>query len=272
MPAPGRDLAGLYAVPPAEFVRARNALAVRLRKAGRAEEAGEVQRLRRPSPALWAVNRLAGEAPDALIDLVRAVERLQRAQLGAGSGLAEATGRQRAALDGLVTRARALLTAAGLAATPAVLDRVSATLLGAAVDPRGRADLQRGWLAEERAAPGFEAFGLRPVPRAVRREQARPTPAPAPARPDRRVEADAARARADAAREVRAARQRATQLERRAAQRQRIADTAAKVVERLRAHLGRTEQRLARERQAAAEAARVAARARHDAEQLGQRP
>jgi hypothetical protein len=273
MIGPGRDIADLYAVPPADFVRARNSVAARLRKAGRSEEAGEVQRLRKPSPALWAVNRLAGEAPGELTDLVKAVERLQGAQLKAGPGLAEATTRQRTALEQLVTRARGLLTGAGLAATPAVLGKVSATIVGAVVDPQARADLQRGRLTEERSAPGFDAFGLRPVLREPRRDRAaprdgeavRPAPAAGPAGPDRRARADARRARAAADREARAAGRRAAQLERQAARRQRRADQAARAVERITAQLRQAEQRLARERQATDEAARFAARARREA-------
>ena len=46
----------LFTLPPEEFVAARDRLAAELKEAGKADEAAEVKRLRRPSVVAWAVN------------------------------------------------------------------------------------------------------------------------------------------------------------------------------------------------------------------------
>ena len=51
--------AALRDVAPRDFVRARNALAVRLAKDGKANAGRQIGRLRRPSPVVWALNRTA---------------------------------------------------------------------------------------------------------------------------------------------------------------------------------------------------------------------
>lgn len=263
----------VYRSRPDEFVRTRNAVAAELRKAGQDDQAAKIQSLRKPSPALWVVNKLAHELPDGVADLVKAVEHLQSAQIRAQPHVSEAAGQQRRALDRLVTRAAILLKGAGLPASPAVLNRVSGTLLGAAVDPDARSDLRRGRLTEERSAPGFEAFALRRVrpgvadsfvPETAR--ERRPATERQHAEADRRARSETAQARRTAQRQARAANRRATQLEQKAIQRERVAGRAAKIVESLREELGQAEERLSGERHAADEAARFAARARQEAE------
>ena len=56
-------LRDLFAVPPAEFTTARDALAKELRAQGRDAEAKEVTSLRRPTAPVWAVNQLARRSP-----------------------------------------------------------------------------------------------------------------------------------------------------------------------------------------------------------------
>jgi len=133
----------------------------------------EVARLRKPSPALWAVNQLAHEHTGELGAFLTAVDQLRKAQLGrGGGGVNQAAARQRNALDNLGTLAAGLLVSAHLPATPVVLQRVSATLRGAAADTDARERLRHGRLPEELSAPGFEAFAG--MARAGRREPATP--------------------------------------------------------------------------------------------------
>ena len=54
----------LFALPPAEFIAARDALAKRLKADGDATRAAEVKALRRPSVAAWAVNQVARRKPE----------------------------------------------------------------------------------------------------------------------------------------------------------------------------------------------------------------
>ena len=71
----------LYAVPPAAFTAARNRISAELRKAGRAADAQAIARMRKPSAALWAVNRLARDDRPAVAGFVTAVDRLRQKQL-----------------------------------------------------------------------------------------------------------------------------------------------------------------------------------------------
>jgi len=254
-----REVDEVFTSRPSEFVRARDAVAARLRKAGRRSEAAEVARLRRPSPALWAVNQLGHEHAGELGAFLTAVDQLRTAQLGrGGGGVNQAATRQRNALQNLVALATGILIAAHLAATPAVLQRVSATLLGAAADTDARERLRHGRLTEEHAAPGFEAFaGIAPAAR-----QERPAPAREKPQRKRRARPPSREQERAAERDARAAGVRASKLEREARRLRQRAETSAKAVERLRAQLRESEERLTHERQAAEEAERSAERAR----------
>ena len=72
-------VARLYAVPMAEFTAARNRAVRDLREGGRDADARAVARLRKPSAALWAVNRLASTERKSIADLFDAVAQLRRA-------------------------------------------------------------------------------------------------------------------------------------------------------------------------------------------------
>jgi hypothetical protein len=162
-PIPPRILEELYAVPPSQFTRVRNAQVADLRKARRPEIAEAVRRLRRPASPLWAVNQLGHHDPKRLAAFVEAVDRARRAQLHEPRTAGEALARQRAALEALVDLARARLEDNGLKASPAALRRISNTLQGAAVDRRRADALRHGRLTEELPAPGFDAFaGVKP--------------------------------------------------------------------------------------------------------------
>ncbi len=164
----------LRAVPPRDFVGARNALAAQLAKGGKAAEARQVARLRRPSPVAWALNRAAAARPRELGALVDAVDRLRRAQLGGGD-LRAAAERYRSAFEPLVRGAGQALREAGAAVSAARDRRIRSTLLAAVTD-RGR---------EVRSRPGSSSTGRgrstppirpSPLPRA-RRERLAASPA-----------------------------------------------------------------------------------------------
>jgi hypothetical protein len=248
----------LYGLPLEEFVRARNGLAARLRKAGRTDAAAEIAALRKPSAPVWAINQLARAEAGAITRLLDATDALRNAQLGrdrGGDPGARAVA-QRTALEQLVDRAAALLHPHGSDVPADTRARLSASLLGAAADRDLREDLRRGRLDRELKAPGFEVFaGARPVT---------PT-APPPARP--RVDARRhrkAEARAQAV--VRAARKealalaaKADQLARAAAEKERAAASAKEAAEHARqaASEAGAGLRAAEERLAAAHQTRV---------------
>jgi hypothetical protein len=148
----------LYALPLADFTRARNARAAALKAAGRPADALAIRELSRPPVTLWAVNRLAQADAGGLATFVARVEDIRRTQLRDPRAASEAVQRQRAALDALVSRATALLAEQGQRATPAAQRRIADTLLGAAVDREHTEALTAGRLTEELPAPGFEVL------------------------------------------------------------------------------------------------------------------
>jgi hypothetical protein len=253
-------IARLYSVPLSEFMATRKRLADELRKNGRSEEARSLAQLRKPSAALWAVNRLASTDGKDLAALLDAVARLRRSQLRDPRAAAEALRAQRAALDTLIARGRQVLAGAGLSTSQPTLRRLSDTLMGAAIE-RGHADaLRRGELTEELPAPGFEAFSGTRIPRSPRLRLVRGSAA-APSSPVNR-EASAARA-ADAKRRRTLE---AEQLARRAADHAReVNDLEAERVS-ARARVAELDRRLRTARQAARQAAAAAKGARRNPE------
>ena len=264
----------LYQVQPSEFVRARNALVARLRKAGRTAEAADVARLRRPSPVVWAINRVAHEQLADVKQLIEATDALKLAQLGRRKDADAVSTRQRNALGNLVTRAAAALRSAGLGASSTTMRRASATLLGAAADPQARGQLRQGRLSEELPAPGFEVFGgmtprKRPPAPAGRQhppavaKHAAPRGSPTEKRADSPTEkrSESPTETRAAERDARVARRRLETLEREAHRQRRRVERAEKAVTALRRRLHDADERLAQERRQAAEAERTAAQA-----------
>jgi len=262
------DLDELDAAPPAAFIRTRNALAERLRKAGRTREATEVRRRRRPSVALWLVNRLARVDPDGVRGLLEAADRLRRASLRDRRAIPDATARHRTALQQLMRGAERILADPDIRPSPEVLRRVHATLSGAAADRSTHADLRRGRLSREIEPGGFEVLGGVPAGHLRLVEPARRSGAAATAkgkastdaRPRTRRQQAESRAQRNAAerqrreaerrarREAEARRREAAKREAETARRQRAIDRATRTADRLRERLRQAEQRIERER------------------------
>ncbi len=154
----------LMHVSPDEFTRRRDALVRRLREDDQPEAASELALLRRPSPALWAVNQIADRAPDVIRDLLESGEALRHAQsrMLAGEEGVELTrpaeDHRQAVLRG-VEAGRAALRASGRPATATMLARLRETLVGASLGERSRDALAEGRLVVEvpAASIGFAA-------------------------------------------------------------------------------------------------------------------
>src|SRR5215510_8340425 len=80
------DLDPLFKLPLTEFTVARNALAVRLKKIGRSEEAQQVKSLPKPSISAWAVNQLYWKHREFFDRLIAAGESLGQAQASQMAG------------------------------------------------------------------------------------------------------------------------------------------------------------------------------------------
>ena len=248
-------VARVYAAPPAEFTATRNRLAAELRKTGRAAEARSVAQLRKPSAALWAVNRLAAADGKTLAAFLDAVARLRRTQLRDPREAAEALRAQRAALERLVARGRDVLAGAGLTASQQTLRRLSDTLMGAAVDKAHTEALSRSELTSELPPPGFDAFSGERLPDRPRlrlvRSSAKPTPA-----------ADVEEAAAQAAAADRRRTNAAEHLARQAADDARVVRELEAEEGSARARVAELDRKLRMARKAARQAAMAAKRAR----------
>jgi hypothetical protein len=122
----------LFSLPPAEFVRARDALATRLKVEGRSDEAAEVKRLSRPTVVVWALNQLARRQPDELGELLDDTEAVRAAQQrGDAGGMRNATERVQTHVSRLAADAAAHAVATGVAANPREAEIAGALRLAA---------------------------------------------------------------------------------------------------------------------------------------------
>src|SRR3989442_7028510 len=152
------SLQELFAVPPAEFTAARNALAKQLRAAGREEEAKQVAALKRPTAPVWAVNQLARRSPREIEALLEASEQVRKDQLRGARGdeLRAAMAAQREALAKLEGAAEQILRGAGMQASAAATRALQATLQAAATgSAEMREKLREGVLEEALEPSGF---------------------------------------------------------------------------------------------------------------------
>lgn len=208
-----RSADDLFALPPGDFIAARDALAKRLKDAGDAEAAAAVKKLRKPSVVAWAVNAAARAHPKDVEELLGAGRDLRRAQrktmtVAGGEELRAATESRRAVIQRLADAAVAAVGDRG----GAHRDAIELTLTAASVDEEVGARLASGRLERE-AAPtaGFGALeGFEVLTGGAAGAEEEPTESPAARR-------EAGRERVRAAREA----------ERRAAVAERAADRAA---------------------------------------------
>jgi hypothetical protein len=220
----------LFEAPLDEFVGVRNELARRLRQEGRDDQAAEVAALRKPTVPVWAVNQLARRQRRDVDLLLDAGHRLRAAQAEskpdeARDAFAKARDAEREAMRRLRAGAEELLAAERGSASPALIDRVLATLRAAAVAEAGRELLARGRLTQELETTGFElAASLVP-----KRKKASPAK-----RPDlgaARAELDRARKRErEATRRVQAAERRAKEAQAELGEARRGAEQASNAV------------------------------------------
>ena len=146
----------------AEFTAARNALAGKLKKAGKDEEAERVKTLPKPSLAAWVVNQLYWRQRKAFDRLIDAGERFRKAQAAQLSGKhADMRGpldARREALSELTRLAAGVLRAAGHNPTPEQTRRVTTTLEALATYGSHPGAPPAGRLTDDIDPPGFEAL------------------------------------------------------------------------------------------------------------------
>ena len=145
-------------VPPAGFVAARNAKVKELRAAGKADDAREVAALKKPTPAIFALNQVARHQPKVIEALLDATANLRQAQRAPGvpQQTREAMQAHRDALARLSEAAGRALDEAGLHRSQAIERKILDTAQGAALTDERK--LREGSLEAEQPAPGFAAL------------------------------------------------------------------------------------------------------------------
>ncbi len=173
-----QDLDELFQIPLSDFIGARNALASRLKKAGRADEANLVKTIAKPSVSVWTVNQLYWRHRDEFDQLISAGQRFRRAhttRTAKASELTGALGARREALDRLSTLAANLLRQAGHNPTLETMRRIATTLEAMSAYAALPDDQAAGRLTVDLDPPGFESLApfIRAVP-TTRRVEAAP--------------------------------------------------------------------------------------------------
>jgi hypothetical protein len=156
------DVDRLFQLPLAEFTAARNALAARLKKAGRAEDADRVKALLKPPVSAWAVNQVYWRHRKAFDRLIAAGERFRKAQAaqlaGKSADMRAPFDERRTAVSELTGLATAVLREGDHALAPDTLRRVTTTLEALATYGEHPGKPEAGRLTDDLDPPGFEAL------------------------------------------------------------------------------------------------------------------
>jgi hypothetical protein len=198
---PPDEATALFREQPEAFVAARDALVIRLRSEGRAEEAAAIKALRRPTAVVWALNQLSIKDPSGIRDLLSAGSALRAAQQAtlssSGTGadrLRSAGAARRAAVAQLARVAVDVLEEAGRGVRA---EEVASALEAASVEEETGERLAAGTLERlpEPVAGFGDVFGLTAVPGDTPEELPAGSPAP---RRSSTPPSDASRAEAEA--------------------------------------------------------------------------
>jgi hypothetical protein len=152
----------LFKLPLAEFIGARNDLAARLKRDGRADDSNFVKTLAKPSVSAWAVNQLHWNHREAFDHLLAAGQRLRQAQTsGAAGKIADMRGpleARRKALSHLSELAASLLRDSGHNPTPDMIHRIITTLEAVSAYASLSDGPTPGRLTRDVDPPGFESL------------------------------------------------------------------------------------------------------------------
>ncbi|HEX3551950.1 MAG TPA: alanine-zipper protein [Thermoanaerobaculia bacterium] len=157
------EIRDLYRLPPEEFTAARNALASRLGKEKRKDDAAEVKALPKPTPSAWAVNALFERQEQKMDALIAAGKRARAAQREAVAGrgaesLRETIRLARGLADELRWDAAQILSERGRPPSRDLVERIAANLQAIAFSPAAAEQVSRGWLDRDLDPPGFEVL------------------------------------------------------------------------------------------------------------------
>ncbi len=272
------DLDSLFATPPAKFIEERKRIVAALKGAGRKDEAKAVEKIPRPSLAVWTVNQIARRDPELVRRLGAITERL-RVAAGAEYGAAAAEHRQ--VLGALRDRAGEVLGDAGQEIDAHIIQRVSANLRAAAGGADTRATLERGRLErdleEQDAAALFGMAGAAAIEAPATKAEAKAAKsadAKAKAKADADADAKAAETKEDErarAKQIAAAEREVKRLRDEAATARKHVDRAERAVAAAQEAVAAAEEKLASDRAAADAANDALARAEGELADLSKR-
>jgi hypothetical protein len=152
----------LYALPPEQFIAARDEAVKQAKAAGDRRLAAEIGKLRRPTVAAWVVNRLAQERPEMVEELLDLGEALRSAQRNLrGDELRELSLQRRALVSALAREAVGLARREHRRDNLPVAE-VEATLTAALADPEVAEMVRTGQLTR---TVEYTGFGETPRPR-----------------------------------------------------------------------------------------------------------
>jgi hypothetical protein len=148
-----KDIDALFQLPLAEFTSARNALAARLKKAGRPDDAALVKALPKATATAWAVNQVYWRHPRDFDRLIALGEKLRKAP--ADRDLLD---QRRQLLSEVTERAAAILREGGHANSPDAMRRMTITLESLTSWGRTESGPQAGRLTADLEALGFDGM------------------------------------------------------------------------------------------------------------------
>ncbi len=156
------DVDALFKLPLADFTGARNNLAARLKREGRANDSNLVKALAKPSISAWAVNQLHWTHREAFDRLLSTSQRLRHSQTShPGARMADLRGSLDArgeALSQLSDLATVLLREAGHNPTPDTIHRITTTLEALSAHATPSEGPTPGRLSQDVDPPGFESL------------------------------------------------------------------------------------------------------------------
>ena len=151
----------LFRQPLAEFTGSRNALASRLKKDGRANDAERVKLLTKPSVSAWAVNQLYWEHRDAFDELIATGKRFAGSRSpGKAANMRDSLDARREALVQLSELATELLTDAGHNPSLDTMRRITTTLEALSAYALLGDGPTPGRLSNDVDPPSFESLAL----------------------------------------------------------------------------------------------------------------
>ena len=152
----------LFTLPLAEFIGARKALAARLKKSGRPNDAEYVMSLAKPPISAWTVNQLFWGHREEFDELIDAGQRFRKAQTSRNANkvvdMRDALDARREALTQLSDLATTLLIEAGHNPSLETLRRITTTLEALSAYASSSDGPAPGRLTKDVDPPGFESL------------------------------------------------------------------------------------------------------------------